>query len=146
MTTPFDLAGKRAVVTGSTRGIGRAIAEAFVAAGARVMISSESAEDTDEVARALGQPGIAADVTSEGDLETLVDGALAEFDGLDILVCNAGVNVRKKAIDFSAAEFDTVIGGNLRAYFLCAQAAARRMRASRSSALPTGWRRRWPRP
>ena len=47
---------------------------------------------------------------------------------VDLLVCNAGVNVKKKAIDFSPAEFDTVIGGNLRAYFLCAQAAVKEFR------------------
>ncbi|MCB2065699.1 MAG: SDR family oxidoreductase [Erythrobacter sp.] len=124
MTTPFDLAGKRAVVTGSTRGIGRAIAEAFVAAGARVMISSESAEDTDEVARALGQPGIAADVTSEGDLETLVDGALAEFDGLDILVCNAGITGRPgpfASVDMD--DFDRVMVLNLRSQVVLANLA-----------------------
>ena len=51
--------------------------------------------------------------------------AVRRYGRIDILVCNAGVNVKKKAIDFTAAEFDTVIGGNLRSYFLCAQAAAR---------------------
>ncbi len=66
-----------------------------------------------------------ADVATPEGAEALVQAAVRRYGKLDILVCNAGVNVKKKAIDFSVAEFDTVIGGNLRAYFLCAQAAAR---------------------
>ena len=57
--------------------------------------------------------------------EALIQAAVRRYGRLDILVCNAGVNVKKKAIDFTPAEFDTVIGGNLSSYFLCAQAAAR---------------------
>jgi NAD(P)-dependent dehydrogenase (short-subunit alcohol dehydrogenase family) len=91
MSAMFDLAGKRAIITGSTRGIGRAIAEAFVAAGARVVISSEDAADTARAAADLGQPGIACDVADDAALARLVDGALAELGGIDILVCNAGL-------------------------------------------------------
>jgi NAD(P)-dependent dehydrogenase (short-subunit alcohol dehydrogenase family) len=91
MSAMFDLAGKRAIITGSTRGIGRAIAEAFVAAGARVVISSEDAADTARAAADLGQPGIACDVADDAALARLVDGALTELGGIDILVCNAGI-------------------------------------------------------
>jgi NAD(P)-dependent dehydrogenase (short-subunit alcohol dehydrogenase family) len=120
----FDLSDKRAIVTGSTRGIGRAIAESFIAAGARVVISSESVDDTESVARALGQPGIAADVTNEGDLEMLVDGALAEFDEIDILVCNAGITGAPgpfSSVDMS--DYDRVMALNLRSQVVLANLA-----------------------
>ncbi|MEZ5742843.1 MAG: SDR family NAD(P)-dependent oxidoreductase [Sphingomonadaceae bacterium] len=110
----FDLTGKTAIVTGSTRGIGRAIAEALIEAGARVTISSEDAADTERAARELGQPGIAADVTDEAALARLVEGTLAECGGLDILVCNAGIT--GKAGPFAGidmADYDRVLATNL---------------------------------
>lgn len=91
MNTMFDLTGRRALVTGSTRGIGRAIAEALIAAGARVVISSENAADTTRVAAGLAMPGIACDVTDDAALHALVEGSVAALGGLDILVCNAGI-------------------------------------------------------
>lgn len=87
----FDLAGKRALVTGSTRGIGRAIAEALIAQGAAVLVSSEDAADTRRVAAELGQPGFACDVADDAQQAALVAAAVAQLGGLDILVCNAGI-------------------------------------------------------
>jgi NAD(P)-dependent dehydrogenase (short-subunit alcohol dehydrogenase family) len=89
--TMFSLAGKAAIVTGSTRGIGRAIAEAFIAQGARVVISSEDAEDTARVAVELGMPSCPCDVADDAALARLVEFAKAELGGLDLLVCNAGI-------------------------------------------------------
>jgi NAD(P)-dependent dehydrogenase (short-subunit alcohol dehydrogenase family) len=87
----------------------------------------QRAEQTVAELRARGHDTlpVLADVSTPEGAEALITAAVRRYGRLDILVCNAGVNVKKKAIDFSAAEFDTVIGGNLRAYFLCAQAAAR---------------------
>jgi len=90
----FDLSGKGAIVTGSTRGIGRAIAEGLIAQGARVLVTSEDQDDTRRVAAALDMPGQRCDVTDDAALAALVDRAVAEFGGLDILVCNAGITGR----------------------------------------------------
>lgn len=108
----FDLSGKVAIVTGSTRGIGLGIAKAFHAAGASVVVSSESAEDTARVADSLGTLGVACDVTRQEDLARLVDGTIARFGGIDILVCNAGIVGRPDAAPLD--DFDEVMPVNLR--------------------------------
>jgi NAD(P)-dependent dehydrogenase (short-subunit alcohol dehydrogenase family) len=100
----FDLTGKRALVTGSTRGIGRAIAEGLIAQGVRVVISSEDATDTARVAAELGQPGCACDVSDDAALAKLVDFAVADLGGLDIVVCNAGIT--GKAGPFAEIDMD----------------------------------------
>jgi NAD(P)-dependent dehydrogenase (short-subunit alcohol dehydrogenase family) len=108
----FSLNGKVAIVTGSTRGIGRGIAEAFVAQGAKVVVSSELAEDTGAAADVIGATGIACDVTRAADLEALVSATLAAHDGIDILVCNAGITDGRG--DNSVENFDRVVAVNLR--------------------------------
>jgi len=128
--TLFDITGRVAVITGTSRGIGRELALGFASAGAIVVgcaRTQDAAENTAEELRGRGHESlaVAADVATPEGAEALIAAAVRSYGRLDILVCNAGVNVKKPAIDFTAAEFDTVIGGNLRAYFLCAQAAAR---------------------
>jgi len=121
---PFDLGGKTAIVTGSTRGIGRAIAETLIGQGARVVISSEDAADTARVANALGQPGIACDVTDDAALARLVDGADSELGGIDILVCNAGITGRPGPFaGIDMADFDRVMALNLRSQVVLANLA-----------------------
>ncbi len=126
----FDLSGRVAVITGTSRGIGRELAHGFADAGAIVVgcaRSAGAAERTANELRARGHETLAleADVATPEGAEAVIAAAVERFGRLDILVCNAGVNVKKKAIDVTPAEFDIVIGGNLRSYFLCAQAAAR---------------------
>jgi NAD(P)-dependent dehydrogenase (short-subunit alcohol dehydrogenase family) len=93
----FDLKGKTAVVTGSTKGIGRAIAEALARAGAKVVISSRKQDQCEEVAKALRAEGleaapIACHIGKKEELQALVDGTRKQFGPIDILVCNAAVN------------------------------------------------------
>ena len=120
----FDLSGKRAIVTGSTRGIGLAIAQAFVEEGAQVVISSENDADTGRVASELGQPGLAADVTSDDDLAALVEFALCELGGIDILVCNAGITGQPGPFaSLDMDDYDRVMALNLRSQVVLANLA-----------------------
>jgi NAD(P)-dependent dehydrogenase (short-subunit alcohol dehydrogenase family) len=126
----FDLTGRVAVITGTSRGIGRELAHGFAEAGAIVVGCARSYEGAEKTAAELRARGhdtlpVLADVATPEGADALIAAAVRRYGRLDILVCNAGVNVKKKAIDVTPAEFDTVLGGNLRAYFLCAQAAAR---------------------
>ena len=90
----MELEGRVAVVTGGTRGIGLAIAEAFLREGASVVISGRSAKRGAEVADRLGQPDrvhfMAGDVMDRTDVEALVDGTVERFGRIDVLVNNAG--------------------------------------------------------
>jgi NAD(P)-dependent dehydrogenase (short-subunit alcohol dehydrogenase family) len=95
----FDLSGKVAIITGSSRGIGRAIAEAFADQGARVVISSRKTEACEEVATAInGKHGegtaivVPASISSKEALQNLVDETRRQFGLIDVLVCNAASN------------------------------------------------------
>lgn len=97
--TLFDLSGKVAVITGSSRGIGRAIAERLAEHGARVVISSRKAEPCAEVAAAINAAhgegraiAVAANISSKDALQHLVDETMRQFGRIDILVCNAASN------------------------------------------------------
>jgi NAD(P)-dependent dehydrogenase (short-subunit alcohol dehydrogenase family) len=113
----FDLAGRTAIVTGSTRGIGLGIVQLFAEAGANVVVSSEDAGDVAETETVLaGQGyrvrGIACDVTDSDALAGLVEGTRSAFGGIDILVCNAGIT--GEAGSWSLDDFDRVMAINLR--------------------------------
>jgi NAD(P)-dependent dehydrogenase (short-subunit alcohol dehydrogenase family) len=108
----FNLTDKVAVVTGSTRGIGRAIAQEFIKAGALVVVSNESADDTRDAATALGALGIACDISDDEQLKMLVDGTVATFGGIDILICNAGITGQAGCSGLE--DFDAVMAINLR--------------------------------
>jgi len=99
MSGLFDLSGKVAIVTGSSRGIGRAIAEALAEQGARVVISSRKQDACDEVANAINARhgderaiSVAANISSKDDLQNLVDETRKAFGKIDVLVCNAASN------------------------------------------------------
>jgi NAD(P)-dependent dehydrogenase (short-subunit alcohol dehydrogenase family) len=98
-TNLFDLKGKVAIITGSSRGIGRAIAEQMAAHGAKVVISSRKQPACDEVANAINAEhgagsalAIAASISSKDDLQRLVNETIAVYGKIDVLVCNAATN------------------------------------------------------
>jgi NAD(P)-dependent dehydrogenase (short-subunit alcohol dehydrogenase family) len=113
-TNLFDLSGKIALVTGSTRGLGYAIAEAMVAQGATVIVSSENAGDTAAAAAKLGTTGIVCDVSDDAAIAALVAQTAACFGGIDILVSNAGIQGGHSADPLDMTGFDRVIAVNLR--------------------------------
>src|SRR5580698_3709020 len=95
--TLFDMTGKVAVITGSTKGIGRATAERMAEHGAKVVISSRKADVCEAVAQGIRDKGgqaiaIPCHVAHKDQLQALVDGTIAHWGGIDVLVGNAGVN------------------------------------------------------
>ncbi|HEY8643524.1 MAG TPA: glucose 1-dehydrogenase [Candidatus Dormibacteraeota bacterium] len=123
------LAGRVAAVTGSSRGIGRAIAAAYLAEGAQVIVNSRQADVAAATARELGDnaAGVAADVSTAEGARALVQGAVDHFGRLDVMVANAGINIVKDAVDFEPEEWRRVLATNLDGVFYCAQAAGRLM-------------------
>lgn len=138
MSTPslFDLAGKIALVTGASRGLGRTFALALARAGADVAITSRTLSSLDGTQRdveALGRRCFATvlDVRAHESIQTAVAAVHAHFGRIDILVNNAGCNIRKPALDVTWEDWNTILDTNLRGPFFVAQAVARRMVAQR---------------
>ena len=136
----FDLTGKVAIITGSGRGLGRAIALGFAGAGARVVTCSRTLAEAEAVAAEIGAAGgeafaLRADIASRADCEALADAAAERFGRLDVMVCNAAVAILKSAEDTTDDEWDRVIDIDLKGAFNCAVAAARRMTAQGGGAI-----------
>jgi NAD(P)-dependent dehydrogenase (short-subunit alcohol dehydrogenase family) len=132
-----DLAGRRAIVTGGGRGIGRAIALGLARNGADVAIvyrqDQEAAETTASEARASGVRAlvIQADTADSDQVEAMVTRVVAELGGVEILVNNAGVLSRVPFLEMPVDEWRRVLGINLDGYFLVGQAVARQMVAAK---------------
>ncbi len=123
------LEGRVAAITGSSRGIGRAVAEAFVRDGARVVINSRDQGTADRAAGEIGEAavGVGADVTTESGAAAVVERALGAFGRLDVMVNNAGMAVAADSRDLSLDAWRKAIDLNMTAVFLCAREAARHM-------------------
>ncbi|MBR5746107.1 MAG: 3-oxoacyl-ACP reductase FabG [Clostridia bacterium] len=134
----FDLTGKIALVTGSSRGIGRGIALAFARQGADVVINCAgnvaAAEKTAEDARALGVRALVykADVSEEDQVAAMFDKIMAEFGRLDILVNCAGTSQDKNIFEMDKADWDRIIKTNLTSGMLCSKRAMEIMRGQKS--------------
>ncbi|HXB08993.1 MAG TPA: SDR family NAD(P)-dependent oxidoreductase, partial [Puia sp.] len=116
--TIWDLQGKKALITGGTRGIGRAIAAEFLELGAEVIIVARNEKEVGELVRlwqAEGRPvsGVVADVSKEADRERIRAAVAERWGRLDVLVNNAGTNIRKKLTDYVEEEYRQVFEVNL---------------------------------
>jgi NAD(P)-dependent dehydrogenase (short-subunit alcohol dehydrogenase family) len=124
-----ELAGKFALVTGASKGIGKGIALELARRGARVAVNYHSDRAGGEAtAAAIGSFATGADVSRSAEVDAMFDRVLHEFGRLDILVNNAGTQVFKPLLEMAEQEWDRVIGTNLKGCFLCTQRAARAMR------------------
>jgi NAD(P)-dependent dehydrogenase (short-subunit alcohol dehydrogenase family) len=128
----FDLAGKIAVVTGTSRGLGQYMARALARAGADLVITSRDANALKPFQAdisALGRTALplVLDVGEYESIQTMVNAAIAHYGRIDILVNNAGCNVRKPALEVSWKDWNLILDTNLRGTFFVAQAVARHM-------------------
>lgn len=139
--SPFDLAGKTAIVTGSTKGIGRAIAVALARAGAKVAVSSRDAGRVAETAQALTDAGhtvigVPCNVGRKDELQNLVDRAASELGPVDILVCNAAINpYYGPAMEIPDDVFAKVMHTNIQAQLWLAQMVVPDMKARKDGAI-----------
>ena len=130
----FDLSGRVALVTGASRGLGQYMAKALARAGADIAITSrdqarlaETEEDILDIGRRV--LSVELDVLNLSSIQSAVQDVEAHFGRLDVLVNNAGCNVRRRALEVTAEDWDKVVNTNLRGAFFVAQAAARIMKA-----------------
>lgn len=126
MTSPFDLTGKKAFVTGGTRGLGRGIAEGLIGAGAEVAIWGVS-DSTQQIADEIGAVGIQRDLSDRAQLTAGFEETLEKLGTVDIAVINHGIQRRHPSEEFPAEDWDAVIEVNLTSMFLLNQLAGRVM-------------------
>jgi len=130
MSASTSLAGKIALVTGGGSGIGEAVARAFIAAGANVVITGRNAERLETAAKSMGATAIPADVADEASVVALFRTLDQTFHALDILVNNAGITGPVcRAADMDIAAWDETMAINVRGTLLCIKYAVPRMRA-----------------
>ncbi|MFC1579927.1 SDR family NAD(P)-dependent oxidoreductase [Thermodesulfobacteriota bacterium] len=128
----MKLKDKVAIVTGATKGIGKACAEEYAKEGARVTLAGRSQELGEAAAGEIIARGgeaifIACDVSDSAQVNNLVASTVEHFGGLDIMLSNAGINNKAEFLDVTEEDWDRVIEVNLKGVFLCGQSAARQM-------------------
>jgi gluconate 5-dehydrogenase len=135
----FSVAGQNVVVTGGSRGIGRAIAEGFAARGANVLICSRTQESVETALKEMNDAGlkadgVACDVSDEQQILTTVQTAISRLGHIDTLVNVAGVNRRKRAETVTADDYDFILDTNLRGAFLMSREVGKHMIERKSGA------------
>ena len=125
------LKSKRVIITGGTTGIGAAVARRFLDEGANVAVWGRSPENTKAIARELPKLSdvAAVDVADAEDIDSAFAKSLKQLGGLDVLICNAGISIRRSFLDIPREEFDRVMRVNLNGVFYVSQLAARYMTA-----------------
>lgn len=136
----IDLKGRSAVVTGSARGIGKAIATKLASFGANVVISDINADAAKATAAEIGATGpkaisFAADVSKGDQADALIESCVKEFGKIDILVNNAGITKDTLLLRMKQEQWDAVIAVNLTGTYLCAQAAFKHMFKQKNGAI-----------
>lgn len=132
MSTLFDLTGQVALVTGASRGFGRSIAGALAGAGSDLVLTSRTLKDVEAVAAELASTGrkilpLQADVTQVEEVEEAVRLAVAILGRIDVLINNAGINIRKPALELTETDWDQTLDTNVKGCFRVAKAVGRHM-------------------
>ena len=128
----FDLTGKAAIVTGASRGLGQQMSQALARAGADLVITSRSKDrlaDSQREIEAIGRRAVPLelDVRDYDSIQRMADDAWAAYGKIDVLVNNAGCNVRKRAVEVTWEEWNLILDTNLRGPFFVSQAVAKKM-------------------
>jgi NAD(P)-dependent dehydrogenase (short-subunit alcohol dehydrogenase family) len=136
----WNLEGRTAVITGAGHGIGRATAEAFATAGARVLAADIDETAVAETSLQITKGGgtavfFAADLSRASSAQQMIDLACESFGSIDILFANAAIQLVRPAADMSEADWDWIMGVNLKAVFLSCRAALKSMKAARRGSI-----------
>ena len=130
--SPFDLTGKVALVTGTSRGLGQYFGRALARAGADLIVTAREADSLADFRKEIELLGrqvrsLSLDVRNHDSIQRMAEAAVAQFGKIDILVNNAGCNVRKPALDVTWEDWNLILDTNLRGTFFVSQAVARHM-------------------
>jgi len=136
----FSIAGKTVVISGSSRGLGKALAGCFGSGGANIVISSHEADDLNCTKEEFEQQGYSvmaklADVRNEDEVQSLVSETVNHYGSIDVMICNAGTDIIKPAETYEIDEWEEIMSINLRGYYLCAKAAAQHMLKKKSGSI-----------
>lgn len=134
----FNLDGKTAIITGGSKGLGEAMAAALASAGANLLLTSRNADEAASVAKDLEKEygikavGIAADVSEPQEVDAMVARAISEFGKIDILINNAGINIRGPIEELTYEQFQQVQNINTNGVWLCVRAVVPHMKQAKS--------------